>query len=275
MKQKSLFTVWLVVLAALALAAPGALAGPGDDTCDLATDVTLPHSEIMSIFPAGDHNWQSFTLSESSTVRIETLSEDQEDDTTLALYGGCSAGDPGGFIDSNDDVDDGFLSRIETDCLDPGTYYVDVGGFADSEMPDDFELKITVVRSCSLRIAVDIKPGSDPNSINTKNCKKGVIPVAILGSDTFDVTTVDVTKLKFGPSRASPTHDLTKPSANTKHLEDVNYDYITDLVSHYRCGETGIVSGDTEACLSGEMNDGGLPLQFSGCDSVRTVPPSK
>jgi hypothetical protein len=38
-------------------------------------------------------------------------------------------------------------------------------------------------------IAVDIKPGSCPNPINTKS--KGVLPVAILGTQTFDVTRID------------------------------------------------------------------------------------
>ena len=39
----------------------------------------------------------------------------------------------------------------------------------------------------------DIKPGSDTNPINPMG--RGVIPVALLGSDTFDVADVDVTTL--------------------------------------------------------------------------------
>lgn len=38
-------------------------------------------------------------------------------------------------------------------------------------------------------VYVDIKPGSCPNPLNTG--KKGVIPVAILGTEDFDVTTID------------------------------------------------------------------------------------
>jgi len=40
-----------------------------------------------------------------------------------------------------------------------------------------------------ITVYVDIKPGSWPNPINTKS--KGVIPVAICGTEEFDVTTID------------------------------------------------------------------------------------
>jgi len=117
----------------------------------------------------------------------------------------------------------------------------------------------------TIEVDIDIKPGSDPNSINTKS--KGVVPVAILGSDTFDVADVDVTTLAFGPSGASPAHDLTDPIVYASHLEDVNLDGFTDLVSHYKQKETGIAKGDTEACLTGETT-GGTPIE--GCDSIKT-----
>ena len=110
---------------------------------------------------------------------------------------------------------------------------------------------------------IDIKPGSDPNSINTKS--KGVIPVAILGSAIFDVTTVDVTTLVF--EGASPAHDLADPDVYADHLQDVNLDGFTDLVCHFRTQDTGIATGDIEATLTGEAN--GLP--FASTDSVNIV----
>jgi hypothetical protein len=58
------------------------------------------------------------------------------------------------------------------------------------------------------------------------------------------------------------------PAHEEGHYEDVNGDGYMDLVSHYVIAGTGIASGDTEACISGETDDG---IDFVGCDSVRTI----
>ena len=109
-------------------------------------------------------------------------------------------------------------------------------------------------------ISIDIKPGSDPNSINTNSM--GLVPVAILGSAEFDVTQVDVSTLTFKPGQASPKHN--------GHLEDVNGDGLIDLVTHYVQKDTGIQIGHTQACLSGQTFGG---QGIGGCDSIVTVPP--
>jgi hypothetical protein len=108
-------------------------------------------------------------------------------------------------------------------------------------------------------VTIDIKPGSSPNSINPKS--NGVIPVAILTTDTFDATTVDPLSVRFGPEGAKEMH-------KKGHIEDVNKDGEPDLVLHFKTQATGITCGDTSASLTGETVDGD-PIQ--GFDSIKTV----
>ena len=116
------------------------------------------------------------------------------------------------------------------------------------------------------RVDIDIRPGSDSNPIRRSG--RGNLPVAILGSETFDAMNVDGTTLAFGPDAAGPSHDLTKPGLFEDHLRDVNGDGFTDLVSHYRTQETGISRDDAEACITGDLLDG---TPFEGCDTIRVV----
>jgi hypothetical protein len=118
-----------------------------------------------------------------------------------------------------------------------------------------------LVRDILALAEIDIKPGSDPNSINPFS--RGVIPVAILTTEDFDALMVDADSVLFGPAEAEKRH-------KRAHVEDVDGDGDLDLLLHFRTQDTGIALGDTEACVIGETYDG-VPLM--GCDSVRTVPP--
>jgi hypothetical protein len=108
-------------------------------------------------------------------------------------------------------------------------------------------------------ISIDIKPGSSPNRLNPKS--HGVIPVAILTTDTLDATTVDPLSVRFGPKGAKEVH-------KTGHIEDVNHDGEPDLVLHFKTQATGMKCGDISASLTGETFDGD-PIQ--GSDSIKTV----
>ena len=108
-------------------------------------------------------------------------------------------------------------------------------------------------------VATDIKPGSDPNSINLKS--KGKIPVAILTTGDFDAQLVDPSTVQFGPGAATESH-------NRWHVKDVDEDGDLDLLFHFNTQDTGIQCGDTEATLTG-MTFSGEP--FTGTDAIRIV----
>jgi len=61
-------------------------------------------------------------------------------------------------------------------------------------------IQLLSTRECLASVEVDIKPGSCPNPLNLKS--KGVLPVALLGTEDFDVSEVDIASLKL--AEASP-----------------------------------------------------------------------
>jgi parallel beta-helix repeat protein len=114
-----------------------------------------------------------------------------------------------------------------------------------------------------VQVTIDIKPGSDPNSINPKS--KGKIPVAILSTADFDVPNeVDRDSLTFGPIGDEDSLAFCSPSP-----EDVNYDGYDDLVCHFYTQSAGFACGDEWGYLKGETVDD-VPIE--GSDSVRIVP---
>ena len=111
-------------------------------------------------------------------------------------------------------------------------------------------------------VTIDIKPGSDPNSINLKS--KGKIPVAILSTKDFNpLSQIDLNSLTFG--RAGDERSLAFCHAS----EDVNRDGLQDLLCHFYTEDTGFQCSDMEGILRGETKEG-RPIQ--GSDSVRIIP---
>lgn len=114
-----------------------------------------------------------------------------------------------------------------------------------------------------ISVNVDIKPGSDNNSINLGS--DGVVPVAILGSADFDVSTIDPSTVTLSGASLK----LKGKSGNAGSLTDVNGDGYMDLVVQVYTDELDLVAGSTEATVSGETYDG---LSVVGEDSVTIVP---
>ncbi len=109
-------------------------------------------------------------------------------------------------------------------------------------------------------ITIDIKPGDGPNVINPKS--RGVIPVAILTTDSFDATTVEPSTAHFGVT------GIEAPELKAA-IEDVNGDGRPDMLLFFATRQTGIECGVKVAVLTARTTGGEA---VEGSDSVRTVP---
>jgi hypothetical protein len=122
---------------------------------------------------------------------------------------------------------------------------------------------------------IDIKPWIYPNSVNRGN--KGVIPVALLGSDGFDPTALDPATLSFEfcGVAVDPAHDITDPLVFADHIEMANMDAFPDLVLHFN-------TQDVAAAITGDKGDyfdaylvvtvSGMPtIIIIGMDVIRIV----
>lgn len=115
-------------------------------------------------------------------------------------------------------------------------------------------------------VQIDIKPGSDDNSINLGS--NGVVPVAILGSADFDTTTVDPLSVTLAGSGVAVRGK--NGDKYLAHQEDVNDDGFLDLVCQI----------ETENLDPGTFQDGGAYLNgrtydyeyFEGFDLITIVP---
>ena len=144
------------------------------------------------------------------------------------------------------------------------------------EAIDGFRLKVTLASAVPepaiVPFELDIKPGSDPNSVNLKS--KGVLPVAILSTDEFDVSDINVTTLLFGDPLLLD--DGGTPASPLRYaFEDVSDDGLLDLTLKFSMrdlvGYDALGPDTIEGLLTGELFDG-TPIE--GLDSIRIVPPN-
>jgi len=122
--------------------------------------------------------------------------------------------------------------------------------------------------SWTIPVQIDIKPGADPNPINLR--ARGLLPVAILGSDTFNVYIVDPATITLGDAPLA-TRGSPKAPKMAFSYEDVNKDGIMDLMTFFEIQMLAL-SKTTDA-LTLSASTFGWPVQpITGSDSVVIVP---
>ena len=101
------------------------------------------------------------------------------------------------------------------------------------------EIHLLFMRGNASAVAVDIKPGSCPNPLNLGS--RGVLPVAVLGSDELDVTEIDLASIQLldaSPVRSS-FEDVSEPvvDGNVCDCTDSDGDGYMDLVLKFKTAE--------------------------------------
>jgi len=112
-------------------------------------------------------------------------------------------------------------------------------------------------------VTIDIKPGSDPNSINRGSA--GVIPVAIMSTAVFDATQIDPATVALAGSAIKL---VGKTGRYLSHVEDVNGDGLLDFVCQVSTNQAVLEMGQTSAELLATTYAG---VQVRGLDSVNIV----
>jgi len=193
-------------------------------------------------------------------------------DTTLAILGLASKNYP--KLRENLDMVKGTQDCTVTNChwdayikdflvTEDGWYTVGVTGhprtvlsggfFKDgSSAPSNgsYTLIISGVVPAEQNIEIDIKPGNKQETkINPK--AKGVVPVALLSSATFDALKIDQSSLKFGA-----TGEESSLAHCQKDGKDVNGDGLLDLVCHFDNERADFDESIVEGTVKGKSGDG-------------------
>jgi hypothetical protein len=179
----------------------------------------------------------------------------------------------------------------------PDTCDIDCNGFnGECDAFDDCGMSADddgngIPDECLVLVPLDIKPGSCPNSYNRRN--NGVLPVALVGTEDFDVTQIDLATLLISRAdgEGGSLAPLDGPPGPGTEFEDVATPFDGELCDCHEAQGDGILDlslkfktvdlvaaldldefdpEDTpELVVSGSLLDG---TEIAGADCVRLVP---
>ncbi len=107
-------------------------------------------------------------------------------------------------------------------------------------------------------IGLNVLPWSAANEIDP--AADTLLPVAMMGTPTFDASQIDLGTVRFGPGKAMTT--------GAYQISDRNGDSYTDMAVFFPQQDTGIACGDTEVSVYGETYAGDT---FTATDAITTV----
>ncbi len=228
-------------------------------TCGSASVEAL--TDQVEVLLAEDDESIVITLPNAVGVKIEDVGLDEfklsndslsPDDVKMTL-GEVLVTVPATAVTSVMELPNGqFLIQNAPESLQPIT--AEVGGQTIQFNPGDLP---------KLPVAIDIKPGDEPNSINLGS--GGNTPVAILSSSSFNATTVD----PLSVSLASAPVKLKGKGTPQYSVQDVNGDGWMDLVIHIDTSALQLSETSVDAVLEGLTHE---LIPVRGSDTVKIVP---
>lgn len=184
---------------------------------------------------------------------------------------------------------------FELSCAAPGEHTFTVEASIAPSRPDDADLLQTnntastsFVVDCVIPVAINIKPGGTPNSVNRNSGND--IPVAVLTTAAgeyglplaVDATKIQPLTVRFAPRDtvalvpgsgvgAAESHRKAHLERSTE-LNERTKDKDLDAVLHFVSRDALLTSGTTEGCVKGKLSGpAGESWTFFGCDAVRIV----
>jgi uncharacterized repeat protein (TIGR01451 family) len=277
------------------------LAGPDSDTADNSDTestqvVAVADVKITSVSPGAP---LEVLIGQPASVPVEIAIENggpsSPIDTTLSGTAAASAGasvTPATTTSAQAALAAG-PARIVTQtftlsCATPGVktvsfdYDLALVNAADTDPdPTNNERSSSFQVDCVVPIAINIRPGGLPNSINlntdatlaalTTRAGEYGLPLA------FDARSIQAATVRFG--LRTLLLNVASPTGGTEihgqvHLQDSHEldertrDRDLDGVMHFKPPASGLTVGTTEACLKGRFTSGLDTFTFFGCDSV-------
>jgi len=162
---------------------------------------------------------------------------------------------------------------------------------ANTATIDSSEQNPTVVEEnteiCPVSVYVDIKPGGCPTPINVGS--KGVLPVAVLGTGDFDVSTIDpqsitlagVSPLRWSKEDVASPYAINVDECDINDCHDLTGDGYVDLTLKFDSEEIAAAVGEVydRDCLilelTGELKAAYGALQIKGGDVVSILKKGK
>lgn len=144
-----------------------------------------------------------------------------------------------------------FVLRPDLDAVSECSDTIDNDGDGLRDHPEDPTCPTPDHPSESVRLDVEFDLGSGWSRERIESPSRGMIQLALLGSETVDVDDIDLNSLRLGPGEAAPAGP--NEHAQTTGQSSFNDDPYEDYIIKFRIDEIGVSTGDDEICLEGTI----------------------